>query len=130
VTSEIHSSVNSRAADTRLRELACDLRWTAELSPSEAVAMIGDLVLLQAAVAARLQMSLRPASEKTARPESDRLLTAEDVAKRFDRSVAWVYRQSRHWSFTRRVTRRTLRFSETGLKRFLAGSDRGHDDMR
>ena len=50
---------------------------------------------------------------------SDRLLTAEEVAERLQRSADWVYRQAKYWPFTRRLTRRTVRFSEAGLTRWL-----------
>ena len=64
-----------------------------------------------------------PAPERAGPAASERLLTPEEVAARFDRTVDWVYRQSQKdaWkAFTRRLGRRTLRFSESGLERFLA----------
>src|SRR5207253_3144163 len=102
-----------------LRELLGDPEHISELSPVEAASALVELAGLQAAVAARLR-SASPVAQVNQSPEEDRLLTAEDVAARFGRSVAWVYRQAKHWNFTRRITRRTVRFSEAGLQRFLA----------
>jgi len=109
--------INSEAVERDLRELASCVD---RLTSTEAAAMLVELASLQAAVAGRLRTL--PATEEVSRAvrEEDRLLTAEDVAGRFGRSVAWVYRQAPQWSFTRRVTRRTVRFSELGLQRFLA----------
>jgi hypothetical protein len=107
-----------------LREILDDPRRAALLSATEAAALLVKLASLQAAVAA--QLTIRPADEATAAlaPQGDRLLTADEVAERFQRSVDWVSRQAKHWSFTRRLTRRTLRFSEAGLAHFLATTRR------
>ena len=54
-------------------------------------------------------------------PETDdRLMTVEEVAARLDVTPQWVYRHAGEWSFTRRLGRRTLRFSEAGLRAYLA----------
>ena len=103
-----------------LRELLGDARRVDELTQAEAASALVELASLQAVVAARLRIAPSSTLAEAVPPEGDRLLTAEDVAERFNRSVAWVYRQAKHWNFTRRVTRRTLRFSEAGLHRFLA----------
>lgn len=103
-----------------LRDLIADPRRVAELTPSEAATALVELAGLQAAVAGRLRAGAEDGAHVVPALEGDRLLTAEDVAGRLNRSVAWVYRQSRQWPFTRRLTRRTVRFSEAGLQRFLA----------
>ena len=103
-----------------LRELLGDARRVDELTQAEAASVLVELASLQAVVAARLRTAPGSALAEVVPPEGDRLLTAEDLAERFGRSVAWVYRQAKHWNFTRRVTRRTVRFSEAGLQRFLA----------
>lgn len=101
------------------REILGDPGWVDGLSQADAAAVLVELAQLQSAVAARLRSAPLTGTEP-APAEPDRLLTAEDVAERFGRSVAWVYRHAKHWNFTRRVTRRTVRFSEAGLRRFLA----------
>lgn len=107
-----------------LRELLDDPRRIEDVSPSEAAAFLAEIASLQVAIAARLRASPAMGESAAPGPEGDRLLTAEDVAGRLNRSVAWVYRQSRHWPFARRLSRRTLRFSEAGLHRFLAARGR------
>jgi len=49
----------------------------------------------------------------------DRLLTAEEVAKRLRLSIAVVYRRAKRWPFTHRLGRKKLLISETGLNRWL-----------
>ncbi len=100
------------------RELLSNPHRVNGLSAAEAAEALAELARLQAALAARLHAL--PSSTEPMPLACDRLLTAEDVAERFGRSVAWVYRQAKHWNFTRRVTRRTVRFSEAGLQLFLA----------
>jgi hypothetical protein len=100
-----------RAGTADLRELVADWRLVEELTAQEAATVLMELASLQSAVASRLRIVPTPALTS---------VTAEQVAERFNRSVAWVYRQAKHWNFTRRVTRRTVRFSEIGLQRFLS----------
>ena len=102
-----------------LRELVADPRRAFELSAAEAAALLIELASLQAVVAARLSTNPAAGPASISDSDSDRLLTAEEVAERLQRSVDWVYRQAKHWPFTRRLTRRTVRFSEAGLQRFL-----------
>lgn len=113
-----------------LRELVADPRRAFELSAAEAAALLIELASLQAVVAARLSTNTAARPVSISDSDSDRLLTAEEVAERFQRSVDWVYRQAKHWPFTRRLTRRTVRFSEAGLHRFLAARIRGSNGVR
>jgi hypothetical protein len=108
----------ARTRVPELRDLLIDPKVVDELSPAEAASALVELASLQVAVAARLRVV--PPGADLVPSETDRLLTAEDVAEHFGRSIGWVYRQAKHWNFTRRVTRRTVRFSEAGLQRFLA----------
>jgi predicted DNA-binding transcriptional regulator AlpA len=103
-----------------LRTLLSDPSQLSEMSPAEAAALLVELAGLQSALAARLSGSPAAGTATVSRSDADRLLTAEEVAARLQRSVGWVYRQAKHWPFTRRLTRRTVRFSEAGLQRFLA----------
>lgn len=50
---------------------------------------------------------------------ADRLLDADEVARRMNVSVAWVYRQARRWPFTKRLAKKAVRFSESGLEKWL-----------
>lgn len=102
-----------------LRDLLSDPQRVADLSPEDAATALVELASLQAAVAARLRAAPASSPSPDGPAELDRMLTADEVAGLLNRSRAWVYRQSKHWPFTRRLTRRTLRFSEAGLQRFL-----------
>jgi predicted DNA-binding transcriptional regulator AlpA len=103
-----------------LRELLTDPARVAEMSLEETRVAFLALVTLQIALAARLGASPARSSEERGSGGEDRLLTAVEVAKHFGCSVAWVYRQAKHWPFTRRASPKVLRFSEAGLRDFLA----------
>jgi hypothetical protein len=117
---DIHRNLRVTEGPLGVRELLCAPERVAKLSPAEAATALAELAMLQAALMAQLAPKPSASPADRAKPEGDQLLTAEDVAERLQRSVDWVYRQARHWPFTRRLTRRTLRFSEAGLQRFLA----------
>lgn len=49
----------------------------------------------------------------------DRLLTVPEAASLLHVSPWWLYRKARSLPFARKLGRRTLRFSEKGLRRWL-----------
>lgn len=59
-----------------------------------------------------------PRPKDAASDYSERLLTAEEAAKRLATSVAHVYRQARNFPFTVRLGK-MLRFSESGLNKWI-----------
>jgi len=97
--------------------LLSDPARIADLTPEALPALLAHLAAVQTVVAARLATGLH-------RDEGpDRLLTVKQAAPVLGMSEDWLYRNADRLSFTRRTGRRTLRFSERGLKRYLA--DRG-----
>lgn len=56
--------------------------------------------------------------------EKDRLLTPKEAAEILGQKVRWVYRHAPRWQFTRRLSRKCLRFSETGLRRYATARGR------
>ena len=50
----------------------------------------------------------------------DRRLTPPEAAAMLNVSVRWLYRHSKALPFTKRMSRKCLRFSEAGLLRYLA----------
>ena len=77
---------------------------------------------LQAALAARLA-DIAIHCEEPARahpPEAERLLTPPDAAALLGVTVTWLYRHAGRLPFARRLSRKALRFSEAGLRRWLA----------
>jgi predicted DNA-binding transcriptional regulator AlpA len=69
--------------------------------------------LIAEEIAAGLQTGGGHASEK------DRLLTPEEAAEILGQDVRWLYRHANKLSFTRRISRKNLRFSEAGLRRWI-----------
>lgn len=83
--------------------------------------LIAELALLQAQLVGRLQ-ALAPSS-RWDEPETkpDRLLTPAETAAAMGMTVRWLYRHASQLPFTRRLSRRALRFSEAGLRAYMAG---------
>lgn len=52
--------------------------------------------------------------------EEDRLLDAEEAASLLKVTPRWLYRHAKHLPFTRRLSRKALRFSEAGLLKWRA----------
>ena len=81
--------------------------------------LLGHLASLEAT----LKLRLFTASQTNGPPEShdgDRLLTPEEASRILGASVRWLYRHSKQLPFARRLSRKALRFSEAGLRRWLA----------
>jgi hypothetical protein len=89
--------------------------------PVESIApVITRLASLQAALAARLlvqPVSGRPQSEAES---EDELLTVVDAARLLNVSEDWIYRRASRLPFTRRLSRKALRFSRMGLLKWRA----------
>jgi predicted DNA-binding transcriptional regulator AlpA len=51
-------------------------------------------------------------------PVADRLLTAEEAAARLGVTVRWLYDHAKTLAFAKRLSRKCLRFSEAGLRRY------------
>jgi hypothetical protein len=76
---------------------------------------------LQATLAARLTeaLLLSGEGEPGAAPRDDRLLTPQETSAILNVPLRWLYRHAGRLPFTRRLSRKRLRFSETGLRRYL-----------
>ena len=90
--------------------------------PTESIApVITRLSSLQTALAARLIHMPTNSSRQDSKPEGDdELLMTADAAKLLNVSEDWVYRRASRLPFTRRLSRKTLRFSRAGLLRWRA----------
>jgi len=95
----------------------------AVMVPQELIApMLAQLAALQSALAARL--ILNPGAQSQVQPpvaETEELLTAEQAAALLSVSVDWMYRHASGLPFTKRLSRKALRFSKAGLMRWRAG---------
>jgi hypothetical protein len=95
----------------------------AALVPPERIApMLAQLAALQSALAARLILDSGIQSQSQ-QPivETEELLTAEQAAALLSVSVDWMYRHASRLPFTKRLSRKALRFSKAGLMRWRAG---------
>ena len=75
------------------------------------------LAALQTALAARL---VAAPDSGTAREPEDRLLMAVDVAQALGVTVRWVQRRARRLPFARKLSEHAIRYSEAGLRRWMA----------
>lgn len=49
----------------------------------------------------------------------DRLLTPEEASALLGVTVRWLYRHAGQFTFTRKLSRKMLRFHEAGLRRYI-----------
>lgn len=83
--------------------------------------ILADIERLRVRVWTRLNSPpVRPESPNESDSESsDRLLDADGVAEVLNVTERYVYDHADEWPFTRRISRRKLRFSKRGLYRWL-----------
>jgi predicted DNA-binding transcriptional regulator AlpA len=79
--------------------------------------LIGALETAKARAWARLTA---PAPGSPSVAEHDETVDVDDAARLLGMSRSWVYRHASRLPFTRRVGRRALRFSTSGIRRYLA----------
>ena len=78
---------------------------------------------LEARLLARL-VAPRTSSAQEGRAEPERLLPPAETAARMGVTVRWLYRHASALPFTKRLSRKVLRFSEAGLLRYIATRSR------
>jgi predicted DNA-binding transcriptional regulator AlpA len=89
--------------------------------PGRIPTLIGLVRLLEARlVQSELQPRPSPRSSVSPQEPSDRLLTPQEAAQLLGVTVRWLYRRADKLPFGRRLSRKTLRFSEAGLRRYLS----------
>ena len=92
------------------------------LIPDEQIAMtLTQLAALQSALAARLILARGKEESAPEISQEEELLTAEQAAALLSVSVDWMYRHVSGLPFTKRLSRKALRFSRAGLMRWRAG---------
>jgi excisionase family DNA binding protein len=105
-----------------LDEVATNPRRADGLPVEALVALAVKAFAVQAAVAARVAAVLiqsKPLGASEAMT-TDRLLTPQEAAVVLGVTRAWLYRHAGKLPFTRRLSRKTLRFSQAGLCRWQA----------
>jgi len=101
-----------------LAEIIANPAKAGELDRGGIPALMLQLASLQNALAARLLESPQKYAADPAEP--DTLLTAEKAAPFLNVTPHWLYRHWKQLPFARRLSRRTLRFSEVGLRKWQA----------
>ncbi|MEE8494405.1 MAG: helix-turn-helix domain-containing protein [Nitrospirales bacterium] len=92
----------------------------AELPPEAIPPMLCQLAALQSALSARLLM-IPPGNGGPEAPEQgDRLLPAEEAAALLGVTPRWLYRHAKRLPFSKRLSRKALRFSEAGIQKWMA----------
>ena len=90
------------------------------VTAEQAAALLRELAGIQMLLVARLATNTEGPVSPQARAPEDRLLTPQEAAARLGVTVRWFYRHADNLPFTRRLSPRTLRFSEGGIARYLA----------
>ncbi len=89
-----------------------------QLGVEEAAVMLAQVAAIQASLAARVASAAHASPVK--RAEDDRLISVDEAADRLGVTARWLYRHAPRLPFSRRLSRKALRFSELGLKRWQA----------
>ena len=103
-----------------LDELAAHPGRACELAPAVAADLLVRVAGLQPVLLARVLSATTERGGQTEPPAEDRLLTPAEAAARLGTTLRWLYRHANRLPFTRRLSRKVLRFSEVGLARWLA----------
>ena len=94
---------------------------TADVPADQVPTLLGELERLKAVLWAKL---VTPSPNGKAQPvpstENEKLLTPEKAAELLSVKVTWLYRNWQRLPFARKLSRKTLRFSESGLRRWQA----------
>lgn len=104
-----------------LATLLADPDRAATLSRGDVAEVLGQLERLRATLWCALTAPTVPngGAPEVEPAGEDRLLTVKELAERLNVDDRWVYRRADDFTFTRRLSDRTLRFSERGLERWL-----------
>ncbi len=89
-----------------------------ELAPQEIPAVLGELEELKAAAWAQLLGPANGAHPAESKPQDGRWLTAVEAAALLRVTPRWLYRHQKKLPFARQLSRKCLRFSEAGLRRW------------
>ena len=106
--------------DTRVVELLQDPALANEIPVEKIPAVLQAVTVLQGVLVTRLLNSLTKIDPSNSALETDRLLTAQEAASLLGVTPQWLYRRYRSLPFARRLSRKVLRFSELGLRQWLA----------
>ena len=98
-----------------LDALIADPEQAADLEPAQTCALLIQFAGLQNALAAHLLNHQKPAAA-----DPEKMLSIDEAAGVLQQTPEWIRRHARRLPFAKRVSRKRLLFSETGLNRWLA----------
>lgn len=103
-----------------LAELAADPDRLEDLPAEDLPEVLAAAERVRAQVWQRLNRPSKPTANGTdVEKEPDQMLTVDKAADRLSVAPDWLYRRSDSLPFARKLSDRTLRFSERGLERWL-----------
>lgn len=103
-----------------LDALLADPSRATHVPREEAVALLVAISTLHVAL---LTAASRPSTvvpRESERPNEDRMLDVEEAAALLGVTKRWLYRHAKQLPFTRPISPKILRFSEAGIRRWLA----------
>lgn len=97
-----------------------------QVPPESIPPLLGQLEALRALLWAQfLAPQARSTDPQAHKPQVDRLLTAVEAAPVLGVTPKWLHRHHKHLPFVYRLGRKALRFSEAGLRKWLATRNQG-----
>ena len=102
-----------------LEALLTDPGKVAEIPPKEAADLLARVAVIQAALAAQVVARAPTEIGAEPRPPMDRLLSPSEAGRLLGVTVRWLYDHADKLPFTRRLSRKALRFSERGLEEYM-----------
>ena len=92
---------------------------SAEISPEHVPALMAELARAQAALLVALNRLVAANQRDTRDPEPDRMLDVNEAAALTGLTPRWLYRHAKTLPFTRKLSRKVVRFSRAGIARWL-----------
>lgn len=90
-----------------------------KIPPDEIPGLLGDVERIRAMLWARLATPRNPPATDGV-SQADRLLDVNQAAEILNTTSRWLYRHANKLPFTRRLSRKNLKFSELGLHKWIA----------
>jgi excisionase family DNA binding protein len=103
-----------------LADLLTDPIRGRDLAPEQAAGLLVALAAIQASLLAQVVAHAPKDAGAETGPPPDRLLTVEELAKMLGVERRWIYRHADDFPFTKRLSRRAMRFRESGVRRWMA----------
>ncbi len=101
-----------------LTEIVTEPERAAQVSVEQIPMLLVRLASVQAILLSRLAVS--PNGQPSAPTPDDRFLNVDEAAQILNVTPRWLYRHAKDLPFVHRLNRKTLRFSETRLRRWAA----------